>query len=125
MDFFNNEFRVIFYVSDYEANNRFYGEGLELSSNYCWDYGPDDRGIKYLVGGGVIEIVCRQAPLEQGAGTIMIEAKNVDECYDAICMKPWMKIIEPLADRSYGVRVFRLLDPNGNDVVVFSYISNK
>ena len=55
----------------------------------------------------------------------MIEAEDVDKCYAALCKKTWLNIIESLANRPYGVRIFRLLDPNGNDVVIFSYIETK
>ncbi|MGI6235246.1 MAG: VOC family protein [Christensenellales bacterium] len=124
MNWFKNEFRAIFYVKDYDKNVRFYGQGLELESNYSWDDGPEDKGIKYLAGNGVIEIVRRNPPMEQGKGSVMIEAKNVNECYEALRSKQWLNFTEHLADRPYGVRVFRLLDPNGNDVIIFSYIKD-
>ena len=43
MKLFKDEFRAIFYVKDYEANVKFYGEGLELESNYSWNDAPADR----------------------------------------------------------------------------------
>ena len=46
MAYFKNEFRSVLYVDDFEASTKFYGEGLELRSNYSWDDGPDDRGVK-------------------------------------------------------------------------------
>lgn len=124
MNYFKEEYRSVLYVKDYDANVQFYGQGLELQSNYSWDDGPDDRGIKYLAAGGTIEIVRRDPPLEQGAVTIMIEALDVNACYAAMKQKPYLHFIEELADRPYGIRVFRLLDPNGNDVVIFSYLKD-
>ncbi|MDP4108604.1 MAG: VOC family protein [Bacillota bacterium] len=124
MNYFKDEYRTIFYVEDYEANVNFYGNILELESNYSWNDAPDDRGIKYLAAGGVVEIVRREPPMPQGLGSIMIEAKNVNECYEAISKKPGVVFTEHLADRPYGVRVFRLLDPNGNDVIIFSYLKD-
>lgn len=124
MNYFKEEYRSVLYVKDYDANVQFYGQGLELQSNYSWDDGPDDRGIKYLAAGGVIEIVRRDPPLEQGAVTIMIEALDINACYAAMKQKPYLHFIEDLADRPYGIRVFRLLDPNGNDVVIFSYLKD-
>ena len=32
--------------------------------------------------------------------------------------------LEDLADRPYGIRCFRLLDPNKNDIVIFSYLKD-
>lgn len=124
MGYFKQEFRSVFYVKDYEENIRFYGEGLELKSNYSWNYAQNDRGIKYIVAGGMLEIISRHPPLEQGKGTIMIEAEDVDACYASLRKKDWLHFIEEIADRPYGIRVFRLMDPNGNDVVIFSYIEN-
>ena len=124
MDYFKKEYRTVFDVKDYEACVKFYSEGLELQSNYSWNDGPDDRGIKYLAAGGTIEVIRRDPPLEQGPGTIMIEATDVDACFAALKKKTWLHFTEDLADRPYGIRVFRLLDPNGNDVVIFSYLKD-
>ena len=63
MAYFKNEFRSVLYVDDFEASTKFYGEGLELRSNYSWDDGPDDRGVKYLAAGGVIEVIRRDPPI--------------------------------------------------------------
>lgn len=122
MKLFKDEFRAIFYVKDYEANVKFYGEGLELESNYSWNDAPDDRGIKYLIAGGFLEIIRREPPLPQGAASIMIEAENVSVCYHHLKKKNYLVFSEELSDRPYGIRCFRLLDPNGNDVVIFSYL---
>ena len=124
MGFFKQEFRSVLYVKDFEASTRFYGEGLELPSKYSWDDGPDDRGVKYLAAGGVIEVIRRDPPIEQGSTTIMLEAEDVNVCYQAVKEKGWLTFLEELADRPYGIRCFRLLDPNKNDVVIFSYLKD-
>ena len=105
MAYFKNEFRSVLYVDDFEASTKFYGEGLELRSNYSWNDGPDDRGVKYLAAGGVIEVIRRDPPIAQGSTTLMLEAEDV-------------------ADRPYGIRCVRLLDPNKNDIVIFSYLKD-
>ena len=112
MAYFKNEFRSVLYVDDFEASTKFYGEGLELRSNYSWDDGPDDRGVKYLAAGGVIEVIRRDPPIAQGSTTLMLEKKD------------WLIFLEDLADRPYGIRCFRLLDPNKNDIVIFSYLKD-
>ena len=122
MGYFSKEFRSVIYVDDYEACKRFYGDGLELTSGYSWDDGPDDRGIKYDIGGGMLEVIRRDPPLPQGPTTIMIEAIDVDQCYQELKKKTYLQFIEELADRPYGIRCYRLLDPNRNDVVMFSYL---
>ena len=125
MAYFKNEFRSVLYVDDFEASTKFYGEGLELRSNYSWDDGPDDRGVKYLAAGGVIEVIRRDPPIAQGSTTLMLEAEDVNACYQAMKKKDWLIFLEDLADRPYGIRCFRLLDPNKNDIVIFSYLKDR
>lgn len=124
MAYFKNEFRSVLYVDDFEASTKFYGEGLKLRSNYSWDDGPDDRGVKYLAAGGVIEVIRRDPPIAQGSTTLMLEAEDVNACYQAMKKKDWLIFLEDLADRPYGIRCFRLLDPNKNDIVIFSYLKD-
>ena len=104
MAYFKNEFRSVLYVDDFEASTKFYGEGLELRSNYSWDDGPDDRGVKYLAAGGVIEVIRRDPPIAQGSTTLMLEAEDVNACYQAMKKKDWLIFLEDLADRPYGIR---------------------
>ena len=42
----------------------------------------------------------------------------------AMKKKDWLIFLEDLADRPYGIRCFRLLDPNKNDIVIFSYLKD-
>lgn len=121
MQYFKRENRVVFHVKDYDACVRFYKDGLELEPYGGWDYGPDDRGLKFKNRGMDLEVIQRDPPVPQGPTTIMLEALNVDTCYAAMLQKPYMKerVIEAPADRHYGIRVFRMMDPNGNDVVIY------
>ena len=54
----------------------------------------------------------------------MLEAEDVNACYQAMKKKDWLIFLEDLADRPYGIRCFRLLDPNKNDIVIFSYLKD-
>ena len=56
--------------------------------------------------------------------TSMLEAEDVNACYQAMKKKDWLIFLEDLADRPYGIRCFRLLDPNKNDIVIFSYLKD-
>ncbi|MFR7745132.1 MAG: VOC family protein [Acutalibacteraceae bacterium] len=124
MAYFKNEFRSVLYVDDFEASTKFYGEGLELRSNYSWDDGPDDRGVKYLAAGGVIEVIRRDPPIAQGSTTLMLEAEDVNACYQAMKKKDWLIFWKIWLTEPYGIRCFRLLDPNKNDIVIFSYLKD-
>lgn len=122
-DYFKDEFRTVFFVEDLDACYRFYTETLELPSVYQWDEGPGDRGFKYRTAGtgAYIETLHRIPLTKQGSGTAKIEAKDVDACYEAICAKPGIRFVSQLADTSWGTRQFSILDPNDNEIIIFSY----
>ena len=64
-----------------------------------------------------LEVIRRDPPIAQGSTTLMLEADYVSACYQAMKKKDWLIFLEDLADRPYGIRCFRLLDPNKNDIV--------
>lgn len=124
MGYFKQEFRGVFYVQDYEKAIAFYRDILELQSPYSWDYAVDDRGTKFQVAGGMLEIIRREPEIPQGPGTIMIEAQNVNDCYESITKKPGVKVFQHLVDEPYGIRKFQLMDPDGNLVVIYTNLSD-
>lgn len=89
MGYFKQEFRGVFYVKDYDKAISFYRDILELESPYSWDDGPEDRGTKFQVAGGMLEVIRREPERPQGPGTIMIEAWDVDACYEVLSKKAW------------------------------------
>jgi hypothetical protein len=118
------EFRAILYFKtqeDYQSANSFYRDGLELPAVYNWDDGPDDRGVKYQAGNGMVEVIRRDPPCPLGPASIMLETTDVDRLYEKVIAKK-LPIIEHIVNRPYGIRVFRLFDPNKNEVILFSYL---
>ena len=124
MPYFNQEFRSVFYVQDYEKALSFYRVILDLQAPYSWDYAADDRGTKFQVAGGMLEIIRRKPEIPQGPGTIMIEAENVNSCYESILHKPGVNVFQHLVDEPYGIRKFQLMDPDGNLVVIYTNLSD-
>lgn len=124
MKYFKQEFRGVFYVKDYEKAISFYRDILELEAPYSWDYAVDDRGTKFQVAGGMLEIIRREPEAPQGPGTIMIEAHNVNDCYNDIIKKPNVRIFQHPVDEPYGIRKFQLLDPDDNLVVIYTNLSD-
>ena len=51
----------------------------------------------------------------------MLEADNVDDCYERLVHKEGIEFFEHLADRPYGIRMFQLIDPERNVIVIFSW----
>lgn len=123
-EYFKDEFRTVLFVEDLDACYRFYTEVLETPCVYQWDVGPGDRGFKYQTAGtgAYIETLHRIPLTLQGSGTIKIEARDIDACYDAILKKPGVRLNLPLADTGFGERRFSLFDPNDNEVIIFSYV---
>lgn len=126
---FQGEYRAVAYVEQavYDDCVRLYRDKLRLPITYTWDYGPGDRGVKFAIGhaGSTLEVLCRKDPDPQGEGTLMFEVQDVDACYEQVSRKQGVNIIEAPATRPYGLRCFRILDPDNNDVVLFSYLKGK
>jgi len=122
-EYFKDEFRTVLFVEDLRACYKFYTEVLETPCVYSWDEGPGDCGFKYQTAGSgaYIETLHRIPLTPQGAGTIKIEAKDVDACYEAISKKNNVKITKPIFDTTWGTRQFELLDPDCNQIKIFSY----
>ena len=123
MGYFKQEFRGVFYVRDYEKAITFYRDVLGLEVPYSWDYAPDDRGTKFRVAGGMLEIIRREPEIPQGPGTIMIEAEDVNACYASVSRKPGVRVFQAPVDEPYGVRKFLMKDPDGNLVVIYTNLS--
>ena len=121
-DYFNKEVRTVLYVKDLNKSRIFYRDILELPVIYTWDDGPQDQGLHFQAASGIIEILNRAPVLDQGPTTIMLEADNVDNCYQRLMQKNSIQVFEHLADRPYGIRMFQLVDPDGNVIVIFSWI---
>lgn len=120
--FFKDEFRTVLFVEDLDRCYRYYTQVLELPCVYQWDEGPGDRGFKYKAAGSgaYIETLHRIPLTEQGAGTIKIEARDIDGCYAALRKKPEANITGALTVTERGVRQFELTDPDDNVIIVFS-----
>ena len=112
-DYFEKEVRTVLCVRDLERSRNFYQQTLELVP--VWDGGME--GCRF----GAVELRPAGADLPQGPTTIMLEADNVDDCYSRLARKPGLHVYEHIADRPYGIRLFQLLDPDENVIVIFSW----
>lgn len=124
------EFRFAFFARDYERTLKYYGDGLNLPIVDSWDRGPDDRGTVFGAASGLIEVLKlprHQEPhdvwdyrVPQGVW-VVIEAEDVDAWYKQV-LKKRLPIKEQLTDQEWGHRSFRLVDPDGIELFVFSKI---
>ncbi len=116
------EFRFYYYTNRYKETVSFYRDRLELEVMRSWDRGDNERGTIFWSPNktGLIEI--EEGPEEPVLqGSLYIEVENVDEWYKKIVAKE-IKIIQPLADMSYGHRSFKFEDPNRLTIGLFKYI---
>lgn len=120
------QFRFVFTALDFERAKKFYQYTLQLEVDHEWDFGPQDRGICFKAGSGMIEFF----PLAPGAeyiqprGTSMlIEVDDVDASYQ-IALKEGANVIIPPQDFPWGHRIARFLDPDGIIVGLFTPIKS-
>ena len=122
------EFRCAFFARDYEATIAFYRDGLGLPIVEAWDHGPEDQGTLLGAASGLIEVL-RLPPNQQTDSAwyhsgpqgvmIVIEAEDVDTWYGRVLSKG-LVIVEGLTDQEWGHRSFRVSDPNGMTIYIFS-----
>ena len=125
------EFRFAFFARDYDRSLAYYRDGLELPIRDSWDRGPDDQGTVFRAASGLIEVL-RLPRLQEPDGVwdyrapqgawIVVEADDVDAWYGRVVEKG-LPIKEPLMDQEWGHRSFRLVDPDGIELFVFSNIN--
>ncbi len=121
MGYFNEEFKIVLYVEDYQPALFFYREALGLLPNYTWNIVPDDNGARFYLAGAKLELVCNQAPAPQGRTHFMVQSTDVDKCFSIMSTFPDIAVVQPPTDRPYGARSFVVQDPAGNLVEVMQY----
>ncbi len=124
------EFRFAFFARDYDRTLTYYRDGLELPVVDSWDRGPDDQGTVFGAASGLIEIL-RVPTVQEPDGVwdyrspqgawMVIETEDVDAWYGRVLEKG-LSIKEPLMDQEWGHRSFRLVDPDGIELFVFTKI---
>ena len=125
------EFRCAFFARDYARSLEFYRDGLELPIVDAWNHGPADQGTVLGAASGLIEVL--RLPPRQPADSvwdyrapqgvmIVVETEDVDAWYVRVLAKG-IPVKEPLMDQEWGHRSFRIVDPDGIELFVFSKIA--
>jgi catechol 2,3-dioxygenase-like lactoylglutathione lyase family enzyme len=117
------DFRFVFFAEAYEETIAFYREGLGFDLAGGWDRGPDDRGTLLLAASGIIEVIKLPASREfvppRGAW-LLIEVEDVEAFYRRAQAKH-LNVKEALAVWPWGARGFKLSDPGGVELSLFSF----
>jgi len=133
---FENEFRFVFFppLDQYEAVISFYRDTLHLPVLGGFGASPDEmRGTYIQAAKGVLEIVAdptnsafRQQAFSTGeryepahGGYLLIEVPNVEELYQQVSVQG-VEIQQSMQDWPWGFRDFKVIDPAGNMVCLFS-----
>lgn len=117
MDNFFHEFRYILHLEDYDSGVFFYREVLGLQPNYNWAIIPDNKGYRFYLGTGKLEIVKYPFTPSTGKGEFWVECGNLDLCLKRI--KKEMKNAQILSQTTLQAEI---QDMNGNKIrLVQSY----
>ena len=120
----NGQFRVVFSPHNYESAVAFYRDGLSLPIDHDWDYGGGDRGTVFLAASGMIEVMglAPGSAYQQPQGfLLLIQVDDADRWYQIACERG-LKVVQEPTSFPWGHRAFRLADPDGVVVSLFSLI---
>lgn len=118
----NGEFRFVFLSKDYATSVAFYRDDLALPIDHDWDYGPDDRGTVFKAGSALIEIFSAFPGLTYSSPQgiwMSIQVDNADEMFER-AQQRGLKITQQPTNYPWGHRMFKILDPDGITVALYS-----
>lgn len=119
------QFRFVFTALDFERSKEFYQHALQLGVDHEWDFGPQDRGICFKAGAGMVEIFSQMSETEyispRGV-SMLIEVKDVDKAFLA-AQRAGAAVVHPPQDFPWGQRIARFQDPDGIVVGMFTPIN--
>ena len=118
----NGQFRVVYSPRDYEAAAAFYRDGLGLPVDHDWDFGGGDRGIVFIAGGGMVDLIGLMPGQEyvkpQGIG-LLIQVDDADRWYK-LAGERALNVVQEPTTFPWGHRIVRLADPDGIVVSLFA-----
>ena len=106
-----HEYRHILHFHQYEEGVFFYREVLGLQPNYNWAIVPQQKGYRFYMGTGRLEIVQYPFSPAQGRGEFKADCVDLNLCMERILSEaPDTEILER------GAALVTLRDPDGNIV---------
>ena len=108
---FFREFRYILHLQDYDPGVFFYREVLGLQPNYNWSIVPDQKGYRFYMGGGRLEIVQYPFKPRQGRGEFQADCADL-----ALCMERMLEEMPEVSILERGQERVTLEDPAGNRI---------
>ncbi|MFN0030781.1 MAG: VOC family protein [Flavobacteriales bacterium] len=117
-----SEFRFYYFTSKYRETVGYYHDVLKFELFRAWDRGEGERGSVFYAPNnhGLIEIEEGTAiPIIQGG--LYVQVDDADKWYKKLSLAGAF-IVEPIADKSYGHRNFKIKDPSGLQISFFHYL---
>lgn len=113
------EVRIKLYVNDYESRCKFYETLLKLRIHKKWDRPIGRRGVMYVLGPAIIELLegeDHQKMITQV--DLSLAVPNVWDLWKQIGTN--VSVIFPLRDNSWGDTSFCIEDPGGFRITFFT-----
>nr|WP_326184370.1 VOC family protein [uncultured Oscillibacter sp.] len=117
------DFQLLLYVSAelYPACIQFYEQVFQVKPFYKWDDGENDRGQKYDIAGAKLVILTQENPFpEYGPAHFQVETDDIIKLYTRVRENKFAKVTQEPFMRPYGWHMFRLEDPAGNHINIYS-----
>jgi uncharacterized glyoxalase superfamily protein PhnB len=103
---------TVLHVKDMPASLAYYRDRLGFSVTFTWEEPP--RYACLCLGDCAIHLNSYVPPA--GPSHIAIFCKGIDAFYTELNARG-VKVVEPIADRPYGMRDFAVTDPDGHRLV--------
>ncbi len=114
-----SELRVKLYVSDFAGRRAFYAEVVGWPVIEEWNHGPNQRGVMFDTGSGVLELL-----YERGAGPhatncdVSLRVPDVWQLWQEL--RNDAQVVFPLRDNAWGDSSFCIADPGGFRLTFFT-----
>jgi uncharacterized glyoxalase superfamily protein PhnB len=110
----------IFQVEVLERGIDFYTRVMGFELAWTWGTPPDRASLCR----DAVEITLETRRLGEAARTshVYVQVERIDDCYAAI-VSAGARVKTPLADRVYGMRDCRIVDPDANELSIGESIS--
>lgn len=117
------DFQLLLYVPAelYSACIRFYEQVFQVKPFYGWDEGENDRGQKYDIAGAKLVVLTQENPFPAcGPAHFQVEVDDMLGFYTRIQEGGLAKITQAPFKRPYGWQMFRMVDPAGNHINIYT-----
>ena len=112
----------IFAVENLDEALRFYQDVLGFSVAWSWGSPAELAGV--CRDGVQITLAARPDAKPGGTSKIYLQVSGIDQFHDHI-QRSAGRVTVPIADRAYGMRDFRVVDPSGNELDIGQPIAHE